>query len=256
MAILAGSALAIAGLVVGGTFATQSAVAAQDRVSATAALAESTGVHPEQLDAYHGIAKAHTQHNASVALDQANQVLSATQGKADASALTQVTSSLAGYEVLPLDEISSLTSKTKTETTALAAAAAEADRAAAAAAVAAAAAAEANRVTSLAAGNTPAGAKATAQAMALSQYGWGSDQFSCLSQLWQKESEWKYDAVNSNGGATGIPQALPGSKMASAGTDWATNATTQIAWGLQYIKASSYGTPCAAWAHSQAVNWY
>lgn len=90
----------------------------------------------------------------------------------------------------------------------------------------------------------------------LSQYGWGADQFSCLNQLWQKESEWKYDAVNSNGGATGIPQALPGSKMATAGSDWATNATTQIAWGLGYIKASSYGTPCAAWSHSQANNWY
>ncbi|MBC7442856.1 MAG: hypothetical protein H7311_10110 [Ramlibacter sp.] len=262
MGILAGSALAIAGLVVGGTFAAQSAVAAQDRVSATAALTDSTGLHHEQLAAYHGVAKSHTEHNASVALDQANQVISATQGKADASALTEVTSSLAGYEVLPLDEVSSLTSKTKTETAALTAAAAEADRAAAASAAAAAAkaaqaaaAAESSRVATLSQGNSPAAAKATAQAMASSKYGWGSDQFSCLNQLWEKESNWDYKAYNPSG-ATGIPQALPGSKMASAGNDWESNATTQVAWGLQYIKSSSYGTPCAAWAHSEANNWY
>ena len=56
-------------------------------------------------------------------------------------------------------------------------------------------------------------------------------------------------------GATGIPQSLPGSKMASAGADWQSNATTQIRWGLGYIQ-SVYGTPCSAWGHSQATNWY
>ncbi|GAA1133232.1 hypothetical protein GCM10009651_16090 [Microbacterium natoriense] len=106
----------------------------------------------------------------------------------------------------------------------------------------------------LAAANTPDGAKATAQSMAASQYGWGADQFSCLSSLWNKESSWNYQAHNPSG-ATGIPQALPGSKMASAGSDWQTNAATQIAWGLGYI-SSVYGTPCSAWGHSQATNWY
>jgi hypothetical protein len=91
--------------------------------------------------------------------------------------------------------------------------------------------------------------------MAASNYGWGSSEFSCLNQLWTRESGWSYTAYNASSGATGIPQALPGSKMASAGSDWATNAATQIAWGLGYIK-SSYGTPCSAWAHSEAVNWY
>jgi len=129
-----------------------------------------------------------------------------------------------------------------------------------AAAAAAAAAAEAQRqaeaaAAALAAANTPEGAKATARAMAASQYGWGDGQFSCLESLWTKESHWDYQAYNKNGGATGIPQALPGNKMASAGADWQTNAATQIAWGLGYI-AGSYGTPCAAWSHSQAVNWY
>lgn len=129
-----------------------------------------------------------------------------------------------------------------------------------AAAAAAAAAAEAQRqaeeaAAALAAANTPDGAKATAREMAASKYGWGDGQFSCLVSLWTKESGWNYQAYNSNGGATGIPQSLPGSKMASAGADWQTNAATQISWGLDYI-SRSYGSPCAAWSHSQAVNWY
>lgn len=106
----------------------------------------------------------------------------------------------------------------------------------------------------LAAANTPDGARATAREMAASRYGWGDDQFQCLSSLWNKESSWNYQAHNPSG-ATGIPQALPGSKMASAGGDWATNAATQIAWGLGYI-SSVYGTPCSAWGHSQSMNWY
>lgn len=129
-----------------------------------------------------------------------------------------------------------------------------------AAAAAAAAAAEAQRqaeaaAAALAAANTPDGAKATARQMAASQYGWGDGQFSCLESLWNKESGWNYQAYNSGSGATGIPQSLPGNKMASAGADWQTNAATQIAWGLGYI-AGSYGTPCAAWGHSQATDWY
>lgn len=107
----------------------------------------------------------------------------------------------------------------------------------------------------LAAANTPDGAKETARAMAAERYGWGEGEFSCLAKLWTKESGWNYQAYNSNGGATGIPQSLPGSKMAAAGADWRTNAATQIAWGLGYIDRS-YGSPCAAWGHSQAVNWY
>jgi hypothetical protein len=121
---------------------------------------------------------------------------------------------------------------------------------------AAAAAAEqaAAEAAALAAANTPDGARATAADMAASRYGWGADQFSCLNSLWKKESGWNYQAYNPSG-ATGIPQALPGSKMASAGSDWETNATTQIAWGLGYI-SSVYGTPCSAWSHSQATDWY
>ena len=85
--------------------------------------------------------------------------------------------------------------------------------------------------------------------------GWADAQFGCLDSLWAKESGWNWKANNSSSGAYGIPQALPGSKMASMGSDWATNPVTQIKWGLQYI-SNRYGTPCGAWAKSQASNWY
>ena len=72
--------------------------------------------------------------------------------------------------------------------------------------------------------------------------------------MWSYESGWRVNAANPNG-AYGIPQALPGSKMASHGADWQTNAATQISWGIDYI-AGRYATPCGAWAHIQSVGWY
>lgn len=102
--------------------------------------------------------------------------------------------------------------------------------------------------------NSPAGAQAAARGM-LAGYGWGDDQFSCLVSLWNKESGWNYQAQNRSSGAYGIPQALPGSKMSSAGGDWQTNAATQVRWGLGYI-SGRYGSPCGAWDHSQSVGWY
>ncbi len=85
--------------------------------------------------------------------------------------------------------------------------------------------------------------------------GWAEDQFACLDSLWTKESGWRWNADNPSSDAYGIPQSLPGSKMASIDSDWATNPVTQIKWGLQYIE-SRYGTPCSAWGQSQASNWY
>lgn len=87
------------------------------------------------------------------------------------------------------------------------------------------------------------------------RYGWGTAQFRCLGPMWGRESAWNEKAHNSNGGAHGIPQAQPGSKMASAGPNWQTNPVTQIKWGLGYIK-SVYGTPCRAWGFWQNHHWY
>jgi len=85
--------------------------------------------------------------------------------------------------------------------------------------------------------------------------GFKIDQFPCLDKLWKKESGWDYNAENPSSGAFGIPQALPGSKMASEGDDWRTNPATQIKWGLNYIEGR-YDTPCGAWSHSQDTGWY
>lgn len=100
----------------------------------------------------------------------------------------------------------------------------------------------------------PGSAQATAYDMVLAR-GWGEDQFACLVALWQKESGWRVNAYNRSSGAYGIPQALPGKKMASAGADWETNAATQISWGLGYI-SGRYGDPCGAWDSSQRRGWY
>lgn len=103
--------------------------------------------------------------------------------------------------------------------------------------------------------SVPSGsAQQIAQGM-LASFGWSSSQFSCLQPLWEAESGWSVSAQNPSSGAYGIPQALPGSKMASAGSDWATNPATQIKWGLEYIQ-STYGSPCAAWSHEESDGWY
>jgi hypothetical protein len=84
--------------------------------------------------------------------------------------------------------------------------------------------------------------------------GWTGVQWQCLDSVWTHESGWGITAENPSG-AYGIPQASPGSKMASAGSDWRTNPATQIQWGLSYI-ANAYGNPCAAWSFWQSHYWY
>ena len=141
-------------------------------------------------------------------------------------------------------------------------AAADAAAAQAAAEAAAAAAQEAQRQAAADAASreqartatTPEGARAIARAF-LADYGWSDSQFTCLNNLWNRESNWNYQARNKSSGAYGIPQSLPASKMASAGADWRINPATQITWGLGYIQ-DVYGTPCGAWSHSQSVGWY
>ncbi|WP_433350711.1 lytic transglycosylase domain-containing protein [Microtetraspora malaysiensis] len=100
----------------------------------------------------------------------------------------------------------------------------------------------------------PGSNKALGRQMAAAR-GWGDSEWGCLERLWDRESHWNERAMNRYSGAYGIPQSLPGSKMASAGGDWQTNAATQIKWGLGYI-AGRYKTPCGAWGHSQATGWY
>ena len=196
----------------------------------------------------------------------------------DTSALQDAVTRLDSRDMLPVLLVPALSQNAQTETErvsarvaevkgsleqaktekAAAVAAAEAQRQAEAVAAAAAAAeaqAKADAAAALARVNTPDGARAYAQQFMAQKYGWGSDQFSCLSSLWNKESGWNYKAYNNDGGATGIPQSLPGSKMATFGADWQTNAATQIQWGLDYIDRA-YGAPCSAWSHSQAMNWY
>jgi hypothetical protein len=100
----------------------------------------------------------------------------------------------------------------------------------------------------------PGTAKAIAYEMVVAR-GWSQAEYECLVALWTRESNWNVNAHNPTSGAHGIPQALPGDKMATVGADWATNPVTQITWGLGYI-AGRYGTPCAAWEHSELKNWY
>ncbi len=127
----------------------------------------------------------------------------------------------------------------------------EAEREAAAAAEAEAAAAAAEE-----AANAPVQSSySTSEVQALAQSMVPSDQFQCFSYIVDHESGWDYTATNPSSGAYGLMQALPGSKMASAGADWQTNPATQIEWGLMYME-DRYGTPCGAWEFWTANGWY
>lgn len=235
-------------------------------IAATAAFAESTGLHAEQLPVYARIAKTVADHHAAETLAEATTIIAAVHTKIDSKPLTSAVASLGEYKKLDIDTVLALTDKAKDVAENAVAAAAEVDRVAAVKAAAVAAAAKAARVARAKRdANTPAGAKATARTILSSRYGWGADQFSCLDRLWQKESEWKVSAQNNGFSrssahvpdkqAYGIAQAGPGSRMGAVGGDWRTNAATQIVWGLTYIK-DRYGSPCGAWSHSVANNWY
>ena len=261
--------------------------AQNDRVAKTAA---ASAAHTEQLKAYSDIKQARADKAATDTIAGATPVITAAVNKADATPVSTPVAMLNNHKYLAPERIYELVSQTNEELPPLQAATAEFDRvaaeqaaaeaaAAAAAAEAAAAAQEAAEAEAAAAAeaaqaaqaakaapkastapapsapSNPSGAQAVARDMMAAKYGWGADQFGCLVSLWDKESGWNVNAYNASSGATGIPQALPGSKMATAGSDWATNASTQISWGLGYI-SGSYGTPCAAWAKSESVGWY
>jgi hypothetical protein len=101
---------------------------------------------------------------------------------------------------------------------------------------------------------TTADPQALARAL-MPQYGLSTSEFDCLDRIWTQESKWNVHADNPYSSAYGIPQALPGSKMASAGPNWQNSAETQIRWGLNYIKAR-YGSACSAWSFKAAHGYY
>jgi len=269
-ALLATGAVVAIGAMVGTGFAVQGAVAAQnDRIAETVALTSAADMEIQQLDAHGGILEARAVKQAEDTLAGANDTITAAQGKADATALAASVAALGDYKLLAPERVFALVGTTKAHTETVRAAVAEADRIAAeqaaaaaaaeAAAKAAAEAAAAEAATSSSSSSRP-GAPANptaAQAIArdmLLQRGWGDDQFGCLVELWNHESGWNVYASNPSG-AYGIPQALPGSKMATAGADWESNPATQISWGLGYI-SGRYGTPCGAWDAFNSQGWY
>jgi hypothetical protein len=270
--LLASGAVVAVGALVGSGFALQTAVADENaRIAHTAALAEAHSRGVEQLDAHGGILEAQAVKSAEDTLTVAGDTLAAAQGKADADELASTVATLEDYTYLAPERVFELVDvaaahadEVKAEIAAFDKAAAEKAAAAKAAAEKAAAEKAAAEAAQPAEASTPSypsgpanpsGAQAIARDLMSSMYGWGSDQFGCLVDLWNKESGWNVYATNPSSGAYGIPQALPGDKMATAGADWQTSAATQIKWGLGYI-SGRYGTPCGAWSHSVSVGWY
>ncbi|WP_345764345.1 hypothetical protein [Diaminobutyricibacter sp. McL0608] len=217
-------------------------IQASERVAAAHQLSESTGMHHDQLAIYANNVRDRLDAEAAKTISAGAQTVKANSSTVSTAAASQAITQLASYQKLPDTAVRARIDAANAAIHTVAVKGAQVRQAEAAA--------EAKRLA-----NTPDGARATARTMMAQKYGWGDGEFQCLSSLWQKESGWSYTAYNPGGGATGIPQALPGSKMASAGSDWQTNAATQIRWGLDYI-ARSYGSPCSAWSHSQSMNWY
>jgi hypothetical protein len=237
-------ALGTAGLIAAGTLFSapliaNAAVDQQASARTTVALSQQGSLEHDHLGVYDDIARYKAESKATAVIASANTVIASAASKVDASALQANVSALADYKLLSSGRIEKLLDTTNETMQQTAKAIAAAD-----------AAAEAARVA-----NTPDGARAQASDLMASTYGWGADQFQCLDSLWAKESGWNVNAYNASSGATGIPQALPGSKMATIAADWQTSARTQIIWGLDYI-SRSYGSPCSAWSHSQSMNWY
>ena len=302
--VLAAGAIIATAAVVGTGFAVQSNVAAaNERTAVMTALASSGAGHDEQLKLNAERLRVRAEQASEIAVSGASAVITAAQGKTDATGLSESVAALSHVTLLAPQRIFELVDVTTTKTAnvqasttevdrvaaeqaavaqasaaaAAEAASAEAAAAEAAAAQAAAAQAAAAQAAKAAAAEAPAkpapaaavraaparpsapadpnAAQQIARQLMANQHGWGADQFGCLVSLWDKESGWNLNAYNASSGATGIPQALPGNKMASAGADWQTNPATQITWGLGYI-ASRYSTPCAAWDKSEASGWY
>ncbi|QTX05611.1 lytic transglycosylase domain-containing protein [Agromyces archimandritae] len=230
-----------------------------------------------KLGVYDTVLEVQASKEAAATIEDADRLIREARGKSDASKLASTTAALRGFGKLGSDRVLELVDAARAHMSGLrrsiadfdrrAAEQAAAERAAAERAAAEAAAAEqaaAEEAAEAAPAPPPAAAPAPpaspsdaqiiARDMSAARYGWGQDQFGCLVAVWDYESGWNVTAGTPDG-AYGIPQALPGTKMASAGADWQTSAATQISWGLDYI-AGRYGNPCAAWAHIEAEGWY
>ena len=196
--------------------------------------------------------------NAAVATNSQAQVAAANRAvNARAAADAKTRSAVAARAASAAKLRAEAAASAKAAVNADAAKKAAAKKAAAKAAAAKAAAAKRATPPATSRGSSPtySGSPQTIASAMLGSYGWGQDQMGCLISLWNRESGWNVYASNPSSGAYGIPQSLPGYKMASAGADWRTNPATQIRWGLGYIR-STYGSPCGAWGHSQATGWY
>ncbi|NYG19670.1 hypothetical protein BJY17_000417 [Agromyces hippuratus] len=268
--MIALAAVAGTGVITNDTVAERAAQEAE-QIAATAQLSAATDLDASQLGTHEGILTARAAQDAVDALHSAEAVIAAADGKSDASDLEASVAALQSYELLAPERVFELADAARAHAVTVQAAVVEFDRVAAEQAAAERAAAEraaaeraaaerdaatppASSGPGPAAPANPSEAQVIARDMMAARHGWGADQFGCLVELWNRESGWNVTA-GSPDGAYGIPQALPGSKMASAGADWQTSAATQISWGLGYV-AGRYGTPCGAWAHFQANNWY
>ncbi|UOE46052.1 lytic transglycosylase domain-containing protein [Agromyces larvae] len=268
VSVVTGAAVVAIAAVSGVGFVSQNAVAAQrDRVAETRALTDAGNADTIQAASHSVVLDARAAFEAKHALADAGAAVAAAAGKVDAAALASTVAILDDYERLSPSRVFALATQAGQLAQDVQARVAEFDRVAAeqAAAQAAAEAAAAAKAAEQAAGSSaasrpsapsnPSEAQSIARSLMASMYGWGDDQFGCLVELWNHESGWNVYASNGSSGAYGIPQALPGSKMASAGADWQTNPATQITWGLGYV-AGRYGTPCGAWDSFSAKGWY
>ncbi|WP_394553195.1 lytic transglycosylase domain-containing protein [Agromyces sp. MMS24-JH15] len=267
------AALAVAGLALtAGTGFMLSATDAAARSEAeTAALRVAAANDRTQLAVGSDILHARATGAADAAIAQATAVVAAAAGKADAAPLAATLDQLGAADLISPARVYELVAAAQAQSADVSAAVAEFDRveaerraaeeAARKAAEEAAARAAAEAGAGGASGGStprppanPSEAQQIAREMGAARYGWGDDQFGCLVAVWDYESHWNVYAQNANG-AYGIPQALPGSKMASHGADWQTNPATQISWGIDYIHGR-YGDPCGAWAHIESAGWY
>ncbi|MDO5533852.1 MAG: hypothetical protein Q4F65_04280 [Propionibacteriaceae bacterium] len=208
-------------------------------VAASAGVALASAPAPTELavPAQDPVALAPAQHEERVALLTSR----AAQREADRAVQQQQLSSAAEQRALALSATSQAIDATETVLQEERAAKAAAEKAAA----------EAARPK----GGTRAQNKELARHLAQELYGWGAEQFTCYDNIIMRESLWDQHADNPTSSAYGIPQALPGKKMASEGADWMTNPETQIRWGLKYVK-QRFGTPCKAWSFKRANGWY